>query len=135
MPPLIASVQQQLVQVQQLFLLALARELWRLGHVPPSTSSNLIFYASLRSYYSMKAISHVKCVPRFLFAYPVIKISLFFILFKNERVYRILLQHSVAIFCYFTHVTLYRCRFVPLLAPNPGNATVYLQAELLSRVL
>jgi len=77
----------------------------------------------------------MKCVPRFLFAYTVIKISLFFILFKNERVYRILLQHSVAIFCYFMHVTLYRCRFVPLLAPNPGNATVYLQAELLSRVL
>jgi len=38
-----------------------------LGHVPPSTSNNLFFYASLCSYKSMKAISHVKRVREFAY--------------------------------------------------------------------
>jgi len=56
----------------------------------------------------------------------VIKISLFFILLKKEKGISDFLQHGVAIFCALFYVCdfgLYPRHFVPLLAPNPGDAT------------
>ena len=55
----------------------------------------------------------------------VIKISLFFILLKKEKGISDILQHVAAIFCTLFYVCdfgIYPCHFVPLLAPNPGDA-------------
>ena len=60
----------------------------------------------------------------------VIKISLFFILLKKKNEKGIsdsVVTQCSRILCYFTNVTwkLYISRFVPILAPNPGDATAY----------
>jgi len=94
----------------------------------PSTSNNLFFSTFLLPHSGARKVwrqSLMSNVFRILHT-AVIKISLFFILLKKmKKVYHIFCNSIyLTPFCYFrVWIVLFRCHFVPLLAPNPGDAT------------
>ena len=104
------------------------RQLWGTGACAPLDFQQLIFFFFTLELYKVfiriiAVISYVKCFFRILHT-TVTEISLFFTYFKKEK--GIGFRQMVCMYFVLFHVCdqLFPCRSVPLLAPNPGAATV-----------
>jgi len=112
------------------------RQLGTLGCVPPSTSNNFFLSASLWSctnydcVQTMTAISDVNffrilCMPQ------LFKLVPFHFTGKGKKGYRFLSRGV----CVLRTTKLFPCRFLPILASNPGDATVRIDGNNLGLFL